>query len=139
RTIPLTRYDLVGVGFDRARKQVQKRMVATVLDLEREMPNIRAFAFRNWHEVEAALKADETNTRLRTAESDAFWDWSLLEMLVQSGLRIEEASELTTSGIFLLRMSNVVSSLASSMRKPLCTSSSSSAQSQNVSTSSDHG
>lgn len=40
-----------------------------------------------WHEAAAALKADETNTRLRTAESDTFWDWSLLEMLVQSGLQ----------------------------------------------------
>ena len=92
-TIPLTRYDLVGVGFDKARKQVQKRLVATVLDLEREMPNIRAFAFRKWHEAEAALKAEETNARLRTTEFDAFWDWGLLELLVQSGLRLEEASK----------------------------------------------
>jgi len=104
RTIPLTRYDLVGVGFDRARKQVQKRMVATVFELEREMPNIRAFAFRNWHQAEVALKADQGNTRLRTAESDAFWDWGLLEMLVQSGLRIEEASELTTLDILKRHM-----------------------------------
>lgn len=28
-----------------------------------------------------------------------FWDWALLELLVQSGLRIEEASELTTLDI----------------------------------------
>jgi integrase len=104
RTIPLTRYDLVAVGFDRARKQVQKRMVATVLNLEREMPNIRAFAFRAWHEAADALKADEMDMRLRTSESDTFWDWSLLEMLVQSGLRIEEASELTTLDILKRRM-----------------------------------
>ncbi len=104
RAIPLTRYDLAGMGFDKERKQVQKRMVATVLDLEREMPNIRAFALQKWHEAEAALKADETNTRLRTAESDAFWDWGLLELLVQSGLRIEEASELTTLDVIKRRM-----------------------------------
>jgi integrase len=104
RTIPLTRYDPVGVGFDKARKQVQKRLVATVLDLEREMPNIRAFAFRKWHEVEAALKAEETNGRLRTTEFDTFWDWSLLELLVQSGLRLEEASELTTLDILKRHM-----------------------------------
>ena len=104
RTIPLTRYDLVGVGFDKARKQVQKRLVATVLDLEREMPNIRAFAFRKWHEAEAALKAEETDARLRTTEFDAFWDWGLLELLVQSGLRLEEASELTTLDILKRHM-----------------------------------
>ena len=28
-----------------------------------------------------------------------FWDWALVELLVQSGLRIEEASELTTLDI----------------------------------------
>ena len=32
-------------------------------------------------------------------EVDTFWDWALLELLVQSGLRIEEASELTTLDI----------------------------------------
>lgn len=104
RTIPLTRYDLVGVGFDRARKQIQKRMVATVLDLEREMPNIRAFALRSWHDAETALKGHAADVRLRTAERDAFWDWSVLELLVQSGLRIEEASELTTLDILKRQM-----------------------------------
>jgi hypothetical protein len=44
RTIPLTRHDLVGVGFDRARQQVEKRMVARVLDFgarDAEHPGIR--------------------------------------------------------------------------------------------------
>ena len=99
RTIPLTRHDLVGVGFDRARKQVQKRMVATVLDLEREMPNIRAFAFRKWYEAERALKTNKNDPRLGASEKDMFWDWGLVELLVQSGLRVEEASELTTLDI----------------------------------------
>ena len=99
RTVPLTRHDLRGVGFDKARKQHLKRMMATVLDLEREMPNIRALALRRWHEAEIALKAAETDTRRKSAEADAFWDWALLELLVQSGLRIEEASELTTLDI----------------------------------------
>ena len=98
------------MGFDKARKQVQKRLVATVLDLEREMPNIRAFAFRKWHEAEAAFKAHETDTRLRTAESNAFWDWSLLELLVQSGLRLEEASELTTLDILKRHMPDAIAS-----------------------------
>jgi len=37
-------------------------------------------------------------------EVDTFWDWALRELLVQSGLRIEEASELTTLGILKRRM-----------------------------------
>jgi hypothetical protein len=92
------------VGFDKARKQVQRRLVAAVIDLEREMRNIRAFAFRQWAEAEAAFKAHETDTRWRTAESSAFWDWSLLELLVQSGLQLEEASELTTLDILKRHM-----------------------------------
>jgi site-specific recombinase XerD len=35
---------------------------------------------------------------------DSFWDWALLELLVQSGLRIEEASELTTLDILKRKM-----------------------------------
>ena len=104
RAVPLTRHDLLGVGFDKARKQHLKRMTATVFDLEREMPNIRALAFRRWHETETALKAAQTDTRCKLAEADAFWDWALLELLVQSGLRIEEASELTTLDIMKRRM-----------------------------------
>ena len=56
RTIPLTRHDLVGVGFEQARKRSRARMTATILDLEREMPNIRAYAVRRWSEAEEALK-----------------------------------------------------------------------------------
>ena len=37
-------------------------------------------------------------------EVDTFWDWALLELLVQSGLRIEEASELTTLDILKRKM-----------------------------------
>ena len=104
RTIPLTRHDLVGIGFDRARKQAQKRMVATVLDLEREMPNIRAFAFRKWYEAERALKTNNQDLRVSAVEGDSFWDWGIVEMLVQSGLRVEEASELTTLDILKRHM-----------------------------------
>jgi Phage integrase family len=38
-------------------------------------------------------------SRGKTLEAVTFWDWALLELLVQSGLRIEEASELTTLDI----------------------------------------
>ena len=104
RTVPLTRHDLRGMGFDKARQQHMKRMTATVLDLEREMPNIRALAFRRWHEADTALKTADLDARCRSAEADAFWDWAVLELLVQSGMRIEEASELTTLDILKRHM-----------------------------------
>ncbi|MFE9692419.1 hypothetical protein [Micromonospora sp. NPDC005806] len=36
---------------------------------------------------------------MRAAEVTAFWDWALLELLLGSGLRVEEACELTTLDI----------------------------------------
>jgi integrase len=45
-----------------------------------------------------ALQAT-SSIRSAGAEAATFWDWALLELLVQSGLRIEEASELTTPDI----------------------------------------
>ena len=104
RTIPLTRHDLVGVGFEQARKRSQARMTATILDLEREMPKIRAYALQHWIETEDARKQAPDNLRRQTAALHAFWDWVLLELLVQSGLRVEEACELTTLDILKRRM-----------------------------------
>jgi len=104
RTIPLTRHDLIGVGFEKARKQRQARLTTTVLDLEREMPKIRAYAFRRWTEAEAAGQQGTVESQVRADAQDAFWDWALLELLVQSGLRIEEASELTTLDILKRHM-----------------------------------
>jgi hypothetical protein len=40
------RRDLVGIGFEQARARTQARLTATVLDLEREMPKIRACALQ---------------------------------------------------------------------------------------------
>src|SRR4029077_18239431 len=65
---------------------------------EREMPKIRACALQQWTDARAALQATATN-RSAGAEAATFWDWALVELLVQSGLRIEEASELTTLDI----------------------------------------
>jgi len=104
RTIPLTRHDLVGVGFEQARKRSQARLTTTILDLEREMPNIRAYAALRWTEAEEALKQHLSTPRLQTTARDAFWDWAVLELLVQSGLRIEEASELTTLDVLKRHM-----------------------------------
>lgn len=96
RTVPLTRHDLVGVGFEQARRRTEARLTATVLDLEREMPGIRAYALRRWQDASAAESASAEDSPTAGAEADAFWDWALVELLVQSGLRIEEARELTT-------------------------------------------
>jgi hypothetical protein len=96
QTIPLSRHDLLGLGFDLARKRTAARMAATVFDLEREMSNIRMFAFQQWHQAAEAHRAAPANRRMQNTEAVAFWDWAILEILIQSGLRIEEASELTT-------------------------------------------
>jgi integrase len=96
RVVPLQRNDLRGVGFEKARIQARSRMTARILDLEREMPNLRSFAFRRWQHARNNHSDSTAASRGKTVEADTFWDWALLELLVQSGLRIEEASELTT-------------------------------------------
>jgi integrase len=98
-TIPVNRHTLLGHGFEKARKQTRARLTATVLELEREMPKIRAFAMQRWKEALATPKMTTSRGYPWSDEVDTFWDWALLELLVQSGLRIEEASELTTLDI----------------------------------------
>jgi integrase len=99
RVVPLMRRDLVGIGFEKARARTQARITATILDLEREMPTIRACALQRWKAATAALSLTPGDRRAVAAEAETFWDWALVELLVQSGLRIEEASELTTLDI----------------------------------------
>jgi integrase len=99
RVVPLQRNDLRGIGFEKARRQQMSRMTARILDLEREMPSLRAFAFRRWQDARDNCSQSLATSRGNVVEADAFWDWGLLELLVQSGLRIEEASELTTLDI----------------------------------------
>jgi site-specific recombinase XerD len=94
--VPLTTHDLNSSGFAAARARTTARMTATVLDLNREIPNIRAFALRCWHEAAQQLAATADDPAHVRAERDRFWDWALLELLLTSGLRVEEASELTT-------------------------------------------
>jgi integrase len=93
--VPLERHYLKGQGFDKIRRRQAKRAAAAILDLEREVPRIRAIALRRWHEAEQPAGPAE-DPRGQLAELNAFWDWAVLELLVQSGVRIEEASELTT-------------------------------------------
>lgn len=95
-SVVLTRHDLADTGFAKARKRAEARLTSTVLDLQREIPNIRAYALRRWHDAEQALHADPHDKAVIAAERTAFWDWGLLELLLTSGLRIEEACELTT-------------------------------------------
>jgi hypothetical protein len=87
-----------------ARERTRARITATVLDLEREMPKIRAFALQQWKAAVAAPNVTTTRGYPWSDEVDTFWDWALLELLVQSGLRIEEASELTTLDILKRKM-----------------------------------
>jgi integrase len=96
----MTRHALLGYGFEEARERTRARLTATVLDLEREMPKIRAFALQQWKAAVAAPKITITTRGYPWSdEVDTFWDWALLELFVQSGLRIEEVSELTTLDI----------------------------------------
>lgn len=94
--VPLQRHDLVGVGFEKARRRRAKRTLATVLDLERQVPAIRALASRRWQDAQQSVELVPGDRRAAAGEVDAFWDWALIELLLQSGLRIEEACELTT-------------------------------------------
>ena len=56
---------------------------------------MRAHAVRRWDDAEQAFTVAPHARARRIAETEAFWDWAVLELLLQSGLRIEEASELT--------------------------------------------
>ena len=101
--VPLERHDLRNLGFDKVRRRAKARSVEAVIDLEREIPKIRAVAIRRWDQAQQSL-AEEPGVRAgREAETEAFWDWAVLELLLQSGLRIEEASELATLDVLRRR------------------------------------
>jgi integrase len=104
RSVPLTRHALLNLGFDKARERTRAQITAKVLDLEREMPNIRAFALRKWTDATTQSVNPTLPTAPWTEEMNKFWDWALLELLVQSGLRIEEAADLTTLDILRRNM-----------------------------------
>jgi hypothetical protein len=102
--IPLTSHDLNSGGFAAARARTAARMTATVMDLTREIPNIRAFALRAWHEAAQQLANQPHDVTAIRGERDRFWDWALLELLLTSGLRVEEVSELTTLDVLKRRL-----------------------------------
>ena len=70
------------------------------------MPKIRALALQRWKTAIADPKPLTSRGYPWSDEVDTFWDWALLELLVQSGLRIEEASELTTLDILKRSLSD---------------------------------
>jgi len=55
--VPLERHDLVGVGFEKARRRQASRTVANIIDLERGIGPLRALALRRWHDSQHALAA----------------------------------------------------------------------------------
>jgi integrase len=104
--VPLERHDLRNLGFDKVRRRAKARSVEVVIDLEREIPKIRAVATRRWDQAQQALNQASGVRSRREGEAEAFWDWAILELLLQSGLRIEEASELTTLDVLRRRQSD---------------------------------
>jgi hypothetical protein len=62
--IPLTHHDLRGVGFEKVRRRVAARMTATILELEREIPNIRAHAFTVWPQAADTYIAQPDDARV---------------------------------------------------------------------------
>ncbi len=53
-----------------------------------------------------ALQRQPRDRHATVAEAATFWDWALVDLLVQSGLRIEENSELTTLDILKRQLSD---------------------------------
>ncbi|WP_299823406.1 site-specific integrase, partial [uncultured Jannaschia sp.] len=70
------------------------------------MPKIRDLASERWHEDCNNLAASPGSRAAARTENNTFWDWALLELLVQSGVRIEEACNLTTFDILRRRDSS---------------------------------
>lgn len=103
---PLKGRDLAGPGFRGVLARQEARMHSRVLDLERELPGIRAHALSEWRGAEQALRGDPGDHRLLRAELTRFWDWALLELFVQSGVRIEEALELTALDVLRRQLSD---------------------------------
>jgi hypothetical protein len=103
RAVPLSRKELLGAGFGKARRRREARSTATVLDLEREMPKIRAHAYARWQKAKDDLDAEADRPSARRDHGATFWDWAVLELLVQSGLRIQEARRLTALDVLKRR------------------------------------
>lgn len=82
----------------------EARMAQRIFDLERELPGIRAFALAEWRAAEGRLAREPESHQAIRAELSAFWDWALVELFLQSGVRIEEALELSALDVLRRRL-----------------------------------
>ncbi len=89
-TAPLTRHDLMAAGFKKSRQESANRITATVLDLEREMPNIPALAFQCGQEARAAASAQGAAQRVKRSEGGRVRD--------MGGCRTSRAERSTSGG-----------------------------------------
>lgn len=95
---PLTFRDTQVAEISQAYRQQEAAMTRRIIDLEREMPKVRALAHELWQSARDEVTRSDSREAWR-AEAIAFWNWAFLELLVQSGLRIEEAHNLTVFDI----------------------------------------
>jgi len=82
--VPLERHDLKNIGFEKIRRRAQAEAAEKVIDLEREIPKLRALAIRRWDESAQAFAVAPNARARRIAETEAFWDWALLGFLALS-------------------------------------------------------
>jgi integrase len=96
---PFSYRKLRTLQFTTTKRRLADATQARMIELERVLPHIRALTLRTWHAAEQSCQVHPADKRLVVAERRAFWEWALLELLLQTGLRIEEACELTTLDI----------------------------------------
>jgi hypothetical protein len=53
--VPLERHDLKNIGFEKIRRRAHAQAAEKVIDLEREIPKLRALAIRRWDDAEQAF------------------------------------------------------------------------------------
>ncbi len=93
--VPISFRDMQRPELTKAFRQKEAAMTRRIIDLEREMPKVRALAFEDWQLARDELARSNGGHKLSRIEAVTFWDWAILELLLQSGLRIEEAHNLT--------------------------------------------
>jgi integrase len=96
---PLTFRDTQLPSMTKAYRRQEAALTRRIIDLEREMPKVRAVAFEEWQRAKEAVKKGNATRKVCRSEAITFWDWAFLELLVQSGLRFEEAHNLTVFDI----------------------------------------
>jgi site-specific recombinase XerD len=96
---PLSFRDTQLPELTRAYRLKNAAVTRRIIDLEREMPKIRALAYEEWQVAQERQLSTAADMQAGRREARAFWTWAILELLVQSGLRIEEAHHLTVFDI----------------------------------------